>query len=221
MRYRCKVGQGGHQHHRGLADAEEHPLGCNIGDAPAWPPRQVDRHVSAIFQSEKLQGRYFSILANAGCHPDLGSSNDHSSIWSLAGLVSGYGLQSVGIKQDGTGTPTVRHENLAVIRDSTGHAWKSGQRCDVAPAVMVNHFDAIAGCVRNEDAPALCIESGVIEGAASTAWYDDRSDRLQRHDGLAVLTTTGEQEKRKTALTSSTRNLLASRVAQSLDGRAV
>ena len=66
MRHRAEVGQAGHQHHRGLADAEEQPLGGGIGDAPARPSRQVDRHMLAIAQSEKLQRRGFSVVADAG-----------------------------------------------------------------------------------------------------------------------------------------------------------
>src|SRR5450631_3807840 len=85
--------------------------------------------------------------------------------------------------------------------------------------VVVDHLDAIARGVRNEDAPAPCVERAMIEGASRGAWYGDSSDRFQRHDDLTAararsvgLTTIGERGKRKTALASSTRNLLEHRV---------
>jgi len=88
-----------------------------------------------------------------------------------------------------------------------------------ARRVVVDHLDAVARGVRDEDAPALGIEGGVIEGASGGAWYGDGSDRFQRHDGLTAarapsvaLTTSEKRDKRKTALASSTRNLLEPRV---------
>jgi hypothetical protein len=49
---------------------------------------------------------------------------------------------------------------------------------------MVDHLDAIARGVRDEDTPALRIEGGVIEVTARRARYGDGSDCFQRHDGL-------------------------------------
>jgi hypothetical protein len=73
--------------------------------------------------------------------------------------------------------------------------------------------------VRDEDAPALRIEGGVIKLAARGARYGNGSDCFQRHDGLTVpralsvaLRSIGEWEKEKPALASSTRNLLEHRV---------
>jgi hypothetical protein len=83
---------------------------------------------------------------------------------------------------------------------------------------MVDHLDAIARGVRNEDTPALGIEGGVIELAARRAWYGDGSNRFQRHDGLTApcarsvaLIAIRSRDKRKPALASSTRNLLEDR----------
>jgi hypothetical protein len=81
--------------------------------------------------------------------------------------------------------------------------------------------------VGNEDPSAPCVECAVIEGAARSIWYGDGPDLFQRHDGPTAprapsiaLTTIGRREKRKTALTSSMRNILdTSSVAQSLDGK--
>jgi hypothetical protein len=136
----------------------------------------------AIIHSEKLQRRYFSIVTDAGRDREPGSGDDHSSIRSPAGLIRGPGFQGAGIEQGYTRAPTVGDENLSIIGDRAGHAWKSRQRCDVPPGIVANHLDAVARGVRNEDAPALRIEGGVIEGAASGARYGDGSDRFQRHD---------------------------------------
>src|SRR4029077_18018997 len=66
-----------------------------------------------------------------------------------------------------------------------GHARKSRQRNEVPAGVVVDHLDAIARCVCNEDSPALHIEGGVIKGTARRAWYGDGSSCFQRHDDLA------------------------------------
>jgi hypothetical protein len=85
--------------------------------------------------------------------------------------------------------------------------------------VVIDHLDAIARSVRNEDTPALRIEGGVIKLAARGTWYGDGSDYFQRHDDLTApralsiaLKTIVELEKRKPARDSSTRNLLEHRV---------
>jgi hypothetical protein len=108
---------------------------------------------------------------------------------------------------------------MPIVSDGAGDARKSRQRCDVPAGVVVDHLDAIARGVGNEDAPAVGIEGGVIEVAARGAWYGDGSDSFQRHDDLTppctpsdALTTIGERDKRKPALASSTRNLLEHRV---------
>jgi hypothetical protein len=89
----------------------------------------------------------------------------------------------------------------------------------VPAGIVVDHLDAIARSVRDEDATALRIEGGVIKLAARGAWYGDGSDYFQRHDDLTVLRalsvalrSIGEWEKRKPARDSSTRNLLEHRV---------
>ncbi len=95
--------------------------------------------------------------------------------------------------------------------------------------IVVDHLDAIASGVRNEDTPAPRVEGGVIELAASGARYGDGSDCFQGHDDLTApralcvaLKTVWEEEKRKLALASSTRNLLEQRVLRrAWTGRAV
>jgi hypothetical protein len=44
--------------------------------------------------------------------------------------------------------------------------------------VVVDHLDAIARGVRNEDAPALRIEGGVVKFAARGFRYGNRSHRF-------------------------------------------
>jgi hypothetical protein len=56
----------------------------------------------------------------------------------------------------------------------------------VLAGVVIDHLDAIACRVRDEDAPAPYIEGGVIELAARGAWYGDGSDCFQRHDHLTI-----------------------------------
>jgi hypothetical protein len=51
---------------------------------------------------------------------------------------------------------------------------------------VVDHLDAIARGVCNEDAPAVRIEGGVIEVAARSIRYGDGSDCFQRHDDLTA-----------------------------------
>ena len=160
---------------------------------------------------------------------EAGSGHDHRAIRSRAGLEGGTGFQGVGIEQRDAGAAAVGDQDLSVVGDRAGHARKSRQRCDVPAGVVVDHLDAIARGVGNEDAPALRIEGGVIELAAGGAGYGDGSDCFQRHDGLTAarapsvaLTTIGERDKRKTALASSTRNLLEHRVLRrAWTGRAV
>jgi hypothetical protein len=41
---------------------------------------------------------------------------------------------------------------------------------------VVDHLDAIARGVRNEDTPAVRIEGGVVKVAARCTWYGDGSD---------------------------------------------
>src|SRR5882672_10899975 len=219
MRHRVEVGQARHQHHRGLADAEEQPFGGGIGDAPARPSRQVDRYMVAILQSKKLQRRRFSVDADAGCNSKTGSGDDHGTIRAPASLVRGARFQSAGIEQGDAGAAAVGDEYLPVVGYGAGGARKSRQRCDVPAGVVVDHLDAIARSVRDEDAPALRIEGGVIKLAARGAWYGDGSDYFQRHDDLTVLRALsvalrpiGEWGRRKPARDSSTRNLLEHRV---------
>src|SRR6202165_1427710 len=173
----------------------------------------------AIAQSEELQRRRFSVVADAGGDREAGSGHDRSAVRSRAGLEHGSGFQVAGIKQRDTGAAAVGYQDLSVVGDSAGHARKSRQRCNVPAGVVVYHLDAIARGVCNEDAPAGRIEGGVIEVAACGAWYGDGSDCFQRHDDLTAaralsvaLKTVVEWEKRKPALASSTRNLLEHRV---------
>ena len=187
MRHLAKVGQARHQHHRGLADAEEQPFGGGVGDAPARPPRQVDRYMVAIVQSVELQRRRFSVDADAGGDSEAGSRDDHGTIRSPAGLERGARFQCAGIEQGDAGAAAVGDEDLSVVGDGAGHAGKSRQRRKVPAGVVVDHLDAVARGVRDEDAPALRIEGGVIKLAARGAWYGDGSDCFQRHDDLTEL----------------------------------
>jgi len=134
MSHRIKVGQPRDQHHRGLTDGEEDPLGSGVGDAPARPPRQVDRYMFVVPQSEKLQGRRFSVTTDAGRDPESGSGDDHGTIRSPTGLEHGTGFQSDGVKQSDAGAAAVGCQNLSVVSDGPGHAGKSRQRREVAAA---------------------------------------------------------------------------------------
>ena len=97
------------------------------------------------------------------------------------------------------GAAAVGYQYLSVVGDGAGHAGKSRQRRDVSAGVVVDHLDAVARGVCNEDAPALRIECGVIELAARSARYGDGSDCFQRHDDLTAPSveqkTIGEREK--------------------------
>src|ERR1700682_2593628 len=173
----------------------------------------------AIAQSEELQRRRFSVVADAGGDREAGSSHDHSAVRSRAGLEHGSRFQVAGIEQRDAGTAAVGDQDLSAVSDGAGHARKSRQRRKVQAGVVVDHLDAIARGVCNKDAPALGIEGGVIELAARGTWYGDGSDYFQRHGGLTApralsvaLKTIGEWEKRKPAPVSSTRNLLEHRV---------
>ncbi len=75
---------------------------------------------------------------------------------------------------------------MSVVCDGAGHARKSRQRRKVPAGVVVDHLNAIARGVRNEDSPALRIEGGVIKLAARGAWYSDGSGYFQRHDDLTA-----------------------------------
>jgi hypothetical protein len=166
MRHRAEVGQARHQHHRGLADAEEDPLEGGIGDAPARPSRQLDRHMLVIAHSEKLQRRGSRGVANAGCDREVGSRDDDSAVRTRAGLEGGTCFLAAGIEQRDAGAATVGDQDLSVVSDGAGHARKSRQRRKVPAGVVVDHLYAIARGVCNEDTPALRIEGGVIKFAA-------------------------------------------------------
>jgi hypothetical protein len=56
----------------------------------------------------------------------------------------------------------------------------------VPASVVVDHLDAVARGVRDEDAPAPGVESGVIKFAAGRARYGDGCNFFQRHNVLAV-----------------------------------
>jgi hypothetical protein len=71
---------------------------------------------------------------------------------------------------------------MSVIGDRAGRARKSRQCCEMPAGVVVDHLDAVARGMRDEDAPALRIEGGVIKLAARG--YGDCSDCVQRHDDL-------------------------------------
>src|SRR3954454_8664709 len=135
-------------------------------------------------QFEELERRRFAIVANAGGDPEVGSRDDHGSIRAAAGLVRGARFQGVGIKQRNAGAAAVGDQNLPIVSDGTCYARKSWQGRKVFAGIVVDHLDAIAGGVCNEDTPAFCIEGGVIELAARGAWYGDGSDCFQGHDDL-------------------------------------
>src|SRR3982074_1779631 len=99
MRHLAKIGQTRHQHHRGLADAKEYPLGGGIGDAPARPSRQIDPYMSAIAQAVERKGWRFSVGADAGCNSKTRSSDDDGTVRAPAGPVRGPCFQRVGIEQ--------------------------------------------------------------------------------------------------------------------------
>src|SRR5439155_25030809 len=132
----------------------------------------------------KLQGRRFSVDADAGCNSKTCSGDDHGTIRSPASLVRGAALQRASIEQRDAGAAPVGDQDLPVVRDGTGHARKSLQRRKVPAGVVVDHLEAIARGVCNEDAPALGVEGRVIELAAHGAWYGDGSDCFQWHDDL-------------------------------------
>ena len=98
-----------------------------------------------------------------------GLRDDHSTIRSAAGLVPGARFQGVGIKQGNAGAAAVSDQNLPVVSDGACHARKSRQGRKVLAGIVVDHLDAIAGGVCNEDTPAPRIEGGVIELAARGA----------------------------------------------------
>ena len=88
-----------------------------------------------------------------------------------------YLAQSVGIKQrNALALSAVSDQNLPVVRDGTRHARKSRQDRKVFAGIVVYHFDAIAGGVRNKDTPAPRVERGVIEFSARGAFYGDGPD---------------------------------------------
>ena len=147
------------------------------------PGRSIDTWL-AIAQSEKLQRRRFSVDADAGGNSKAGSGDDHGTIRSPAGLVRGARFQRAGIEQRDAGAAAVGDQDLSVIGDRAGHARKSRQCCEMPAGVVVDHLDAVARGVRDEDAPALRIEGGVIELTARGARYGDGSDCFQRHDDL-------------------------------------
>ena len=188
MRHHAEVGQLRHQHHRGLADAEEDPLGRGIGDAPARPSRQVDRHVPAIAQSEKLQRRCFPVVADAG-----GDARGRIAPRSQRRSVAAPVLNTARVSK----VPASSNAMLALPRLVTRICPSSatapatpGNPGSVAmclPGVVVDHLDAIARGVCNEDPPALRIEGGVIKLTARGARYGDGSGCFQRHDDLTAL----------------------------------
>src|SRR5882672_12127175 len=137
--------------------------------------------MSAIAQSKKLQRRRFSFVADARCDREAGSGHDHSAVRSRAGLEQGTRFQGAGIKKGHAGAATVGYQDLSVVSDGTGHARKSRQRRKVPAGVVVDHLDAIARGVCNEDTPALRIEGRVIKVATRGTWYGDGSDYFQRH----------------------------------------
>ena len=106
----------------------------------------------------------------------------NGAIRSRAGLQYGKGLQGAGVEQRDAGIPAVGYQDLSVVGDGARRGRKSGQCRKVAASIVVDYLDAAARRVRNEDAPAFCVERAVIEGAARGAWYGDGADRFQRHD---------------------------------------
>ena len=59
----------------------------------------------------------------------------------------------------------IGREDVAVVGDRAGHARKARQRGDVPLRIVVDHLDAVARSMRDEDAPGLRIECGVVEVA--------------------------------------------------------
>ena len=114
------------------------------------------------------------------------SGDDHGTVRPPAGLVRGARFQRAGIEQRDAGAAAVGDQYLSVVGDGAGHAGKPRQRRQVPAGIVVDHFEAVARGVRDEDAPALGIEGGVIELAARSMRYGDGTDCFQRHDGLTV-----------------------------------
>ena len=171
------------------------------------PGRSIDTCLGPL-NSKSCKRRRFPVVADAGGDPEPGSGDDHGTIRSPAGLVRGARFQRAGIEQRDAGAAAVGDQYLPVVGDGAGHARKSRQRREVLAGVVVDHLDAVARGVRNEDAPALCIEGGVIELAALGVWYGDGSDCFQRHDGLTIWTSTAGTISDKPANRSSTSTAL-------------
>jgi hypothetical protein len=113
----------------------------------------------AVFQSKQLQRGGFSVDTDAGCDPEAGSGDDHSAIWSPAGFERGARFQSAGVEQCNAGAAAVGYQDLSVVGDRAGRARKSRQRRKVAAGVVVDHLNAIARGMCNEDTPAFRIEA--------------------------------------------------------------
>lgn len=77
-------------------------------------------------------------------------------------------------------------EDLAVIGNRAGNAGKSRQGRDVPLAVVIDHLQAIARGVRDEDAAGFGIERGVIEIAVARVRNCDNADLPQRAEHVAA-----------------------------------
>ena len=82
LRERAQVRQTSDQNHRGLADAEEQPLGGGVRHAPARPARKLDRALCDFFQVDELQDRTLIRVADAGGYADAFALDDRSAVWS-------------------------------------------------------------------------------------------------------------------------------------------
>src|SRR5215212_4557861 len=134
-----------------------------------------------------MQFRSFPVVADAGDDPKRQAFDDRSAVRPCAGLEYGFGLERRAIKPGEACRAAVRDKDFTLVRDGTGYARKSRQCCDVPPGVVVNHLDAVVRRVGDEDASALCIECGVVEGAVRSIRYLDDSKTLQGHGNLASL----------------------------------
>ena len=162
----AQVRQAGDQNHRRLADAQEHALGRRIGHAPARPPRQVDRRVAAVVEAVNLQRRTGVVVADAGDDAEILPFDDGRAVRPRAGLEHRLRLVGRRIEPGDTGRATIGQENFAVVGHGTGDAGKSRQSRDVLARIMVDHLDAVARGVGDEDAAGPRIERGMIEFAA-------------------------------------------------------
>src|SRR5262249_44514319 len=149
---------------------------------PSRSSGKVDGVLLASVESHHVKLGPLSPITDAGGNREAPRRRNRDAIRLGTSLEDGPRLKAGRINKSQACRPAVGDDDNPVVGDNAGGFWEARQCCDMPPCLVVDHLDAVAPRMRDEDAAALRIEGPMIEGAACGARDLDCADCLERHD---------------------------------------